>query len=90
MLQAQVIIERMKIAMDGLDELFAFESERGSRRELATSIAAVPSIEFDNVTFRLWTRQFRHKGNLLIKYAVRGKQGPDYIEDNNSIAKGKT
>ena len=51
MLQAQVTLEKIKVAVEGLDGLFAYEMERQGGRELAISPGAGPSIQFDNVTF---------------------------------------
>ena len=51
MLQAQVTTEKMKVAIEGLDELFAYEKERPGGGELTISQKAGPSIEFDNVSF---------------------------------------
>lgn len=51
MLQAQVTLERMKVGMDGLDGLFAYETERQGGQELAIAPEAGPSIQFDQVSF---------------------------------------
>lgn len=50
-LQALVTIEQMKVAMQDLDKLFAFNTERRGGQEIAILQAAGPSIEFDNVSF---------------------------------------
>ena len=51
MLQAQVTLEQIKVAIEGLDGLFAYEREREGGRDLTISQAAGPSITFENVTF---------------------------------------
>ena len=51
MLQAQVTLEKIKVAIAGLDGLFAYERERQGGRELAISPGAGPSIQFDSVSF---------------------------------------
>jgi len=51
MLQAQVTTVQIKVAIEHLDEYFAFETERQWGRELTISRAAGPSIEFDSVSF---------------------------------------
>ncbi len=51
MLQAQVTLEKIKVAIEGLDGLFAYEMERQGGRELTISQGAGPAIEFDGVSF---------------------------------------
>ena len=51
MLQAQVTLEQIKVAIEGLDGLFAYEREREGGRDLTISQAAGPPIAFENVTF---------------------------------------
>ncbi|MCY4073751.1 MAG: ABC transporter ATP-binding protein [Chloroflexi bacterium] len=51
MLQAQVTLEKIKVAIEGLDGLFAYERERQGGRELAIAPEAGPSIQFEDVSF---------------------------------------
>ena len=51
MLQAQVTTEKIKVAIEGLDQFFGYEEERQGGIELTISHGTGPSIEFDNVTF---------------------------------------
>ena len=51
MLQAQVTTVQIKVAIERLDELFAYEMERQGGRELTISQGTGPSIEFDSVSF---------------------------------------
>ncbi len=51
MLQAQVTLEKIRVAIAGLDGLFAYEMERQGGRELTISPGAGPSIQFDSVSF---------------------------------------
>ena len=51
MLQAQVTTEKIKVAIEGLDQFFGYEEERQGGRELSISQGTGPSIEFDSVSF---------------------------------------
>ena len=51
MLQAQVTTEKIKVAIEGLDQFFGYEEERPGGGELSISQGTGPSIEFDSVSF---------------------------------------